>query len=174
MCIRDRRRTETCSQSIQRQYSADLPRTGILSGRSDRSLELRRLDNGSALIEILYSLEKLNFFKGAEGLGEQRGQHICFANASHKWLSASLAVWDSPTGIRSRNSLLTRKSQSFKAFSRWNFGFILLSTRQSLEWNETLTTGCRLFRHPEAPFQFLGKGFLLYRKPFTYFFSEFP
>jgi hypothetical protein len=26
-------------------------------------------------------------------LGKQRGQHICSANASHKWLSASLAVW---------------------------------------------------------------------------------
>ena len=62
---------KTCFQSIQRQYSADLSRTGILSGCGDRSLELRGLDNGSALIEILYSLEKLNFFKGAEGLGEQ-------------------------------------------------------------------------------------------------------
>ena len=33
------------------------------------------------------------FFTNAEGLGEQKCQHICFANASHKWLSASLAVW---------------------------------------------------------------------------------
>ena len=49
------------------------------------------------------------------------GQHICSANASHKWLSACLAVWSSPTGIRSRNLLLTRKSPSFKAFSRWIF-----------------------------------------------------
>jgi len=52
----------------------------------------------------------------AEGLGEQRGQHICFANASHKWLSASLAVWGSPTGIHSRNSFPTRKNRSFEAF----------------------------------------------------------
>ena len=35
----------------------------------------------------------LYFLKTAEGLGEQKGQHICSANASHLWLSASLAVW---------------------------------------------------------------------------------
>ena len=46
-------------------------------------------------------VEKLNlhFFKNAEGLGEQKGQHICSANASHKWLSACLAVWSAPNGI---------------------------------------------------------------------------
>ena len=37
--------------------------------------------------------EILHFCKDAEGLGKRRGQHICSANASHKWLSASLAVW---------------------------------------------------------------------------------
>ena len=58
----------------------------------------------------------LHFCKNAEGLGKQRGQHICSANASHKWLSASLAVWGSPTGIHSRNSFPTRKNRSFEAF----------------------------------------------------------
>ena len=82
----------------------------------------------------------LHFCKNAEGLGKQRGQHICSANASHKWLSASLAVWGQhicsanashkwlsaslavwgvPNSIRSQNSFLTRKSGSFKALSRW-------------------------------------------------------
>ena len=82
----------------------------------------------------------LYFCKNAEGLGKQRGQHICSANASHKWLSASLAVWGQhicsanashkwlsaslavwgvPNSIRSQNSFLTRKSGSFKALSRW-------------------------------------------------------
>ena len=78
------------------------------------------------------------------------GQHICSANASHKWLSASLAVWGVPNSIRSQNSFLTRKSGSFKALSRWDSCFILLSTRQSLERNETLTTGWRFFRHPAS------------------------
>ena len=77
--------------------------------------------------------EILHFCKDAEGIGKRRGQHICSANASHKWLSASLAVWGVPNSIRSRHSLPTRKRRSFKAICRWNFAFILLSIRQRLE-----------------------------------------
>ena len=56
---------------------------------------------------------------------ETKGQHVCFANASHKRLSASLAVWGVSNGIRSRNSLPTRKTARFKAFlCRWNVLFI--------------------------------------------------
>ena len=115
-----------------------------------------RKTTGNILFSVVLVCRKTKFytfFKNAEGLGERRGQHICFANASHKWLSASLAVWGSPNGIRSRNSLLTRKSRSFKAFSWWNFGFILLSTRQRPPWNEPLTTPWeRIWQKPVLSF----------------------
>ncbi len=42
------------------------------------------------------------------------------------------------------------KAEVSRLFRRWNFGFIHLSTRQRLEGNEPLTTGCRLLRHPET------------------------
>ncbi|WP_455959502.1 hypothetical protein [Anaerotignum lactatifermentans] len=61
-----------------------------------------RKTTGNILFSVVLVCRKTKFytfFKNAEGLGERRGQHICFANASHKWLSASLAVWGSPNGI---------------------------------------------------------------------------
>ena len=100
--------------------------------------ERNRKTTGNILFPVVLVCRKTKFytfFKNAEGLGERRGQHICFANASHKWLSASLAVWGSPTRIPKG------KAEVSRSLSRWNFSFILLSTRQRLEWNEPLTTG---------------------------------
>ena len=42
------------------------------------------------------------------------GQHIRSANVSHKWLPASLAVWGFPNGIRRRNLLPTRTNREFQ------------------------------------------------------------
>ena len=65
------------------------------------------------------TVEKLRYiFFQERGRGwETKSQHICSANASHLWLSASLAVWvsqlESAVGIHFRRG----KSRSFKAFS---------------------------------------------------------
>jgi hypothetical protein len=46
---------------------------------------------------------------------ETKGQHVCFANASHKRLSASLAVWGFPNGIPRGKAGVSR------LLSRWIF-----------------------------------------------------
>ena len=108
---------------------SDMPFTGEATTPEERHLTTQK----PVCRLSLSKNEILHFCKDAEGLGKRRGQHICSANASHKWLSASLAVWGVPNSIRSRHSLPTRKRRSFKAICRWNFAFILLSIRQRIE-----------------------------------------
>ena len=56
---------------------------------------------------------------------------ILFQERGRGWGTKS-----SPTGIRSRNSFPTRKSRSFKAFSRWNFELYtsVYSSKAWMKW----------------------------------------
>ncbi len=58
----------------------------------------------------------LHFCKNAEGLGETKGQHICSANVSHKWLPASLCGVGCPKFNPQSEFISDEEKREFQGF----------------------------------------------------------
>ena len=72
---------------------------------------------------------------------ETKGQHICSANASHLWLSASLAVWvsqlESAVGIHFRRG---KQHVSRHFYADGTYCLYIQESRQNPDYDDRVST----------------------------------
>ena len=81
------------------------------------------------------------FFQERGRAWETKGQHICSANASHLWLSASLAVWvsqlESAVGIHFRRG---KQHVSRHFYADGTYCLYIQESRQNPDFDDRVST----------------------------------
>ena len=81
------------------------------------------------------------FFQECGRDWETKGQHICSANASHLWLSASLAVWvsqlESAVGIHFRRG---KQHVSRHFYADGTYCLYIQESRQNPDFDDRVST----------------------------------